>query len=129
MPQPVVAQFGTEPLPGIALGQIGNIEAAMAEQEEAARIDPDNGHKFFFNMGAVLVNSNQSAAAGRAFRRSVEMNAGYAEAHYQYAAWLLTQSRFGDARDELETYLRMAPNGPNAQGDRNQLEALNKMQR
>jgi tetratricopeptide (TPR) repeat protein len=117
----------------IALARSGSLEEAWTQLEEAARLDPANAGKYFYNLGAILVNSGHTTEAGRAFRRSIEADPGYAEAHYQYGVWLTgkaTVSTDGSvhaparAREELETYLRLAPNGPNAQGARTLLNTI-----
>jgi tetratricopeptide (TPR) repeat protein len=117
----------------IALARSGSLEEAWTQLEEAARLDPANAGKYFYNLGAILVNSGHTTEAGRAFRRSIEADPGYAEAHYQYGVWLTgkaTVSTDGSvhaparAREELETYLRLAPNGPNAQSARTLLNTI-----
>lgn len=122
--QPANAEFRNQH--AIAMGRTGDIDGAMSELEEAARIDPANGDKYFFNLGAILINSGQKEGAGRAFRRSVRINPSYAEAHYQYGAWLMSESKFADARDEFIAYLRLTPYGPNAQAARNNLDAMDR---
>jgi tetratricopeptide (TPR) repeat protein len=117
----------------IALARIGNLEEAWTQLEEAARLDPANAGKYFYNVGAILVNAGHTPEAGRAFRRSIEADPGFAEAHYQYGVWLVGKTAAGTdgrihapprAREEFETYLRLAPNGPNAASARGMLSTM-----
>jgi Tfp pilus assembly protein PilF len=117
----------------IILAKIGKRDDAWTQLEEAARLDPSNGGQYFFNLGAILVNASQNDDASRAFARSIEMNPNYAESHYQYALTLAAQATVsssgrlrgvGKARAELETYLRLTPNGPHAENARAMLETL-----
>lgn len=117
----------------IILAKSGKRDDAWTQLEEAARLDPSNGGQYFFNLGAILVNASQNEDAGRAFARSIEMNPNYAESHYQYALTLAAQATVSpsgrlrgvrQARVELETYLRLTPNGPHADTARAMLETL-----
>ena len=117
----------------ILLAKSGNTERAWIQLEEAARLDPGNGGQYFYNLGAILVSAGHNDEAGRAFAKSIDMNPDYAEAHYQYAVSLVEQGRVtpsgrvrgvARARSELETYLRLAPSGPNADSARALLEAI-----
>jgi Flp pilus assembly protein TadD len=117
----------------LALAKSGNLEDAWTQLEEAARLEPANAGQYFFNLGAILTNSGHTPGAGRAFRRSIEANPDYAESHYQYAVWLTGQVKVSPdgtprgmsrAREEFETYLRLAPNGPHAQPARQMLDTI-----
>lgn len=117
----------------IALAKSNKLEEAWTQLEEAARLDPANAGQYFYNLGAILVNLGHTPEAGRAFRRSIEANPGYAESHYQYGVWLMGQATVSPngrvrgasrAREEFETYLRMAPNGPHAEQARQMLNTI-----
>jgi tetratricopeptide (TPR) repeat protein len=117
----------------IALAKSGKLEEAWTQLEEAARIEPANAGHYFFNLGAILVNSGHAPEAGRAFRRSIEANPEYAESHYQYGVWLMGRATVSPdgrvrgasrAREAFETYLRLTPNGPHAEQARQMLNTI-----
>ena len=54
------------------------------ELEKAATLDPPGAGKYFYNLGAVLVNTAQTDAAGEAFKKAIESDPNYAPAQYQY---------------------------------------------
>jgi tetratricopeptide (TPR) repeat protein len=117
----------------IALGRSGKVEEAWTQLEEASRLEPASAGQYFYNLGAILVNSGHSPEAGRAFQRSIEANPGFAESHYQYGVWLMGQAKVAPdgrihgvsrARDEFETYLRLVPNGPHAEQARQMLGTI-----
>ncbi|MGC9969847.1 MAG: tetratricopeptide repeat protein [Bryobacteraceae bacterium] len=117
----------------IALAKSGKLEEAWTQLEEAARLEPANAGQYFYNLGAILVNSGHTPEAGRAFRRSIEANPAYAESHYQYGVWLMAQAKVSAdgrfrgvsrAREAFETYLRLAPNGPHAEQARQMLDTI-----
>ena len=44
----------------------------QAELKKAADLDPANGGKYYYNLGAILVNSGQNDAAGEAFKKAID---------------------------------------------------------
>jgi tetratricopeptide (TPR) repeat protein len=116
----------------LALAKTGKLEEAWIQLEEAARIEPANAGHYFYNLGAILINSDHAPEAGRAFRRSIQADPNYADSHYQYGVWLMTEAKVGaDGRvrapralAEFESYLRLEPNGKNAQSARTMLQTL-----
>jgi tetratricopeptide (TPR) repeat protein len=77
---------------GLALAQSGKIAEATQQFNEAARLDPASGSKYFYNLGAVLSNSGQNDAAIDAFRRATEIDPPMVEAFYQYASCLIVKA-------------------------------------
>ena len=117
----------------IALAKSGKMEEAWIQLEEAARLEPANAGHYFYNLGAILINSGHTPEAGRAFRRSIEANPDYAESHYQYGVWLTGRATVSPegkirwpprARESFENYLRLAPNGPHARAAREMLNSV-----
>ena len=75
--------------------------------------------QIFFNIGALIINkSNRSDSETRkainAFRKAVEINPDYAQAHKQLAFALLGVGDRAGARGSLEQYVKLAPNAPDA---------------
>jgi tetratricopeptide (TPR) repeat protein len=108
----------------LALAKAKKFDEAQAELNKAAQLDPPNAGKYYYNLGAVMVNTGQTAAAEAAFKKAVETNPEYADAQYQYAAALsakLSTDKDGKViapegmQQALEKYLQLQPDGPHAE--------------
>ncbi len=64
-------------------------DEAQAELTKAAQLDPPQAGKYYYNIGAVLVNTGQMEPAGEAFKKAIEIDPNYADAHYQYGIYLI----------------------------------------
>lgn len=117
----------------LALGKAKKFDQAQVELTKAAQMDPPSAGKYYYNLGAVYVNSGASKPAAEAFKKSIEADPNYSEAYYQLGLTL-----FGDATtsadgeivppagtaDAFQKYLAMAPTGPNVDGAKAMLEAM-----
>jgi tetratricopeptide (TPR) repeat protein len=117
----------------LVLARLKKFPEASAELQKAAAIDPANGGKYYYNLGAMLVNKAQYNEAADVFKKAIELTPSYAEPHYQYAVCLsskMTVTPDGktvappEMKGELEKYLELAPNGPNAESAKAMLAAL-----
>jgi len=117
----------------LALARGKKFPEAQAELQKAAEADPPNGGKYYYNLGAVLVNAGQYDPAAEAFKKGIELTPNYAEAHFQYAVCLSSKmSTTADGKtvappgmkEELQKYLELAPSGPNADAAKAMLGAL-----
>jgi tetratricopeptide (TPR) repeat protein len=79
-----------------------------------------------FNQGVILWNSGKTAEAKAAFEGAVKANPNMAEAHYQLAMALVSTGDMAGAATEAETYLKLAPNGPNAATAKAVLDSVKK---
>ncbi|MBX9602229.1 MAG: tetratricopeptide repeat protein [Bryobacteraceae bacterium] len=110
---------------GLMLARAKKIPEAQAELTKAAQVDPASAGKYYYNLGAVLVNTGQQEAAGEAFKKAIEVDPNYAEAHYQLGIILVGKATT-DASGKItpppgtveafQKYLELAPEGPNAEG-------------
>jgi tetratricopeptide (TPR) repeat protein len=110
---------------GLMLARAKKIPEAQAELTKAAQVDPASAGKYYYNLGAVLVNTGQQDAAGEAFKKAIEVDPNYAEAHYQLGIILVGKATT-DASGKItpppgtveafQKYLELAPAGPNAEG-------------
>ena len=86
---------------------------AKSAAEQALRCDDTlaEGHA---SLGCALATYDWNwTGADEAFRRAIELNAGYATAHYWRAMWTLVPTgRFDLARDEIEQARRLDPLSP-----------------
>lgn len=79
----------------IALGKAKKFTEMQAELKKAVDLDPPNGGKYYYNLGAMLVNANQGEAAGEAFKKAIELTPTYADAYYQYGVTLVGKAQIG----------------------------------
>lgn len=106
---------------------------AQAELAKAAQLDPTKAGQYFYNLGAVLTNTGQAEPAGEAFKKATEVQPDYAEAHYQYAIYLIGKAKttpdgkvipVEGTKEEFQKYLQLAPNGPNAASAKAMLDSM-----
>jgi Tfp pilus assembly protein PilF len=110
---------------GLVLAQQKKFAEAQAELEKAAAIDPPGGGKYMFNLGAVLVNTQQTDPAIVAFKKAVELDPKYSPAWFQLCSAMsgkMTMKADGTPvppegmKEACEKYLELEPTGPNAEG-------------
>jgi len=67
-----------------------------------------------YNQGVILWNAGKVAEAKAAFEQTIAAKPDHAEAHYQLGMALVNEGNLKGARAEFDTYLKLAPAGPNA---------------
>jgi len=107
----------------LALAKDKKIDEAKANLDKAAQLDPAGAGKYFYNLGALLVNSAQNEAAGEEFKKAIDADPNYADAQYQYGVYLASKAT-ADASgkivaapgttEALSKYLELKPDGPMA---------------
>jgi len=106
---------------------------AQAELEKAAGIDPPGAGRYFYNLGAVLVNTGQVEPAGAAFKRAIEADPNYADAQYQYGMYLISKATTTlDGKitpppgtlEAFQKYLQLKPDGNQAASAKAMLDTL-----
>ncbi len=104
----------------LALAKDKKIDEAKVNLNKAAQLDPPGAGKYFYNMGALLVNGGQSEAAGEEFKKAIDADPKYADAQYQYGVYLAskaTTDATGKIKAEpgtieaLQKYLELKPDG------------------
>jgi len=117
----------------LALGKAKKFPEMQAELKKASDLDPANGGKYYYNLGAMLVNANQGEAAGEAFKKAIELTPTYADAYYQYGVTLVGKAQIGaDGKvtpvagtlEAFQKYLDLAPTGQYAQSSKDMLATL-----
>ena len=117
----------------LGLAKAKKFDLAQAELNKAAQLDPPSAGKYFYNLGAVYVNTGQNKPAGDAFRKAIDTDPNYADAYYQLGLVL-----FGEATtaadgkivppagtaDNFNKYLQLKPDGPNADAAKAMLQAM-----
>jgi tetratricopeptide (TPR) repeat protein len=117
----------------LALAKGKKIEEAKTELTKAAQLDPTQAGKYYYNLGAVLVNTGQTAASEDFFKKAIESDPNYADAQFQYATALsakLTTGADGKVtappgmQEALNKYLELQPNGQFAEPAKGMLQMI-----
>ncbi len=118
---------------GLALAQLKKFNEAEAELGKAAQLDPQKAGQYYYNLGALLVNSGQTDAAGEAFQKAIAADPNYADAQYQYGIVLIGKAKLGadgkydpvpGTREAFQKYLELKPDGPFAESAKGMLASL-----
>jgi tetratricopeptide (TPR) repeat protein len=118
----------------IAYGKEKKIPEATEATNKAATLDPAMGAKAYYNMGANLVNGGQSEQAEGFFKKAIEADPNYADAHFQYGICMMAKASV-DAKtgkitppagtaEEFQKYLQLKPDGQFAQPSKDMLTSL-----
>jgi tetratricopeptide (TPR) repeat protein len=117
----------------LALAQSKKFDEAQAELAKAAQLDPPSAGKYYYNLGALLVNNGQSEPAGEAFKKAIDADPKYADAQYQYGIYLIGKATLGGdgkyapvpgTREAFQAYLDLKPDGPFADSCKGMLASL-----
>ena len=104
----------------LALAKDKKIDEAKTNLDKAAQLDPPGAGKYFYNMGALLVNSAQNEAAGDEFKKAIAADPTYADAYYQYGLYLTSKATADPSGkivaapgtiENLQKYLELKPDG------------------
>lgn len=79
-----------------------------------------------FNQGVILWNAGKIADAKKQFEATIAAKPDHAEAHFQLGMALVNEGNLPAAGNEFETYLKLAPSGPNAPTAKSILATLKK---
>jgi tetratricopeptide (TPR) repeat protein len=117
----------------LVLAKNKKFEEAQAELTKSAQLDPQQAGKYYFNLGAVYVNTGQNDPATEAFKKAIELDPNYSEAYYQLGLTLFAKATTtadgkivppAGTADAFQKYLELAPTGPNADSAKAMLEAI-----
>jgi tetratricopeptide (TPR) repeat protein len=118
----------------LALAKAKKFPEMQTELKKAADLDPQNAGKYYYNLGAILVNSGQAEAAGEAFKKAIELTPTYADAYYQYGVTLVGQAKIDPGTGKVtpvpgtveafQKYLELQPNGQWAAASKEMLTSL-----
>ncbi len=105
----------------LVLGYQKQIPEAQAALEKAAQLDPPGAGRYYYNLGAVLVNTGQNDPAGVAFKKAIDADPNYADAQYQYGIFLTSQAKTDPngkvtavpgTIEAFQKYIDLKPDGP-----------------
>ena len=117
----------------LSLAKAKKFPEAQAELTKAATLDPTNAGRYYYNLGALLVNSNQNDPALDAFKKAIDADPNYADAQYQYGVMLLSKATIAadgkvtpvpGTAEAFQKYLQLKPDGPFADSAKSMLQTL-----
>ena len=117
----------------LSLAKAKKFPEAQAELTKAATLDPPNAGRYYYNLGALLVNSGQNEPAGEAFKKAIDVDPSYADAQYQYGVFLLSKATVAadgkvtpvaGTAEAFQKYLQLKPDGPFADSAKQMLATL-----
>jgi len=133
---------------GLALVKAKKTQEAQDALNKAAEIDPSNSVRYYYNLGAVLVNAGQTDAAAEAFKKTIssydaikaagapapDITKNYAEANYQYGITLLAKAQTDPKTGKVtplpgtveafNTYLQYQPDGQFADAAKGMIQTI-----
>jgi tetratricopeptide (TPR) repeat protein len=117
----------------LALAKEKKFAEAQTELTKAAQLDPTNAGKYYYNLGAVYVNTGNMEPAGEAFKKAIELDPNYPDAHYQYGIYLIGKATTtpdgkinpppGTA-EEFQKYLQLNGSGQFADAAKAMLQSI-----
>jgi tetratricopeptide (TPR) repeat protein len=117
----------------LALAKDKKLDDAKTNLAKAAELDPPGAGKYYYNLGALLVNGGQGDAALEEFKKAVEADPTYADAQYQLGMTLAAKATTDAAGkitpapgtvEALQKYLELKPDGVNAASAKEMIAAL-----
>jgi len=114
---------------GEAYGRQGNVDGAKNAYMQAAQLDPAGSGGYYFNLGAILTNSNTTNdpairhAAVDAFDKAIAADPNKADAYYWKGSNLIGLAVLKDDKmvapdgttEAFQKYLDLQPTGPHAE--------------
>jgi tetratricopeptide (TPR) repeat protein len=123
-----------------AAAKIGKSDDAVNAYKQAAELDPAHAGQYYFNLGAVLTNSNMSNDANvrkqaiDAFDKAIAADPNRADAYYWKAQNLVGMATTDNSgkivapegtAEAYQKYIELQPTGPHADEAKQMLTALN----
>ena len=118
----------------LALAADKRLDDAKVKLAKAVDLDPAGAGKYHYNLGALLMNSNQTDGALDEFKKAIAADPNYAEAYFYYGSTLVGKATLDQKTgkmvapdgtiEALQKYLQLKPDGPNAQPAKDLIAAL-----
>ena len=123
-----------------AAARVGKSDEAVTAYQHAAELDPARGGQYYFNLGAVLTNSNSTNDAKirkqaiEAFDKAIAADPNRADAYFWKAQNLVGMATTDPSgkiiapdgtTEAYQKYLELQPSGPHAEETKQMLAALN----
>lgn len=98
---------------------------AEATKVASAAAAAGGGNATALYNGAIMAwNGNDFAKAHELLEQAIKVDPKHAEAHFMLGRVLINLGKLGEAATEFETYLKLAPSGPNAKEAQSNFDAL-----
>jgi len=94
--------------------------------QKIAAIDPHNAAILFFNVGVKAWNENRPKEAVQAYRKAIEIDPSYAQAHRELGTALMAAQDFAGALKHFQDYLTLNPKAPDAKEIQDRIALLKK---
>jgi tetratricopeptide (TPR) repeat protein len=94
---------------GVDLENAGQVDAAIAEHEEAVKQDPKLAQAHA-NLIGLYGRAGQAGKAEQEYRATVAINPSLPQSHYDYGVLLVSQRRYREAEDAFRKALESSPN-------------------
>lgn len=94
--------------------------------QKVAAIDPHNAAILFFNVGVKAWNENRPKEAAQAYRKAIEIDPTYAQAHRELGTALMGSQDFAGALKHFQEYLTLNPKAPDAREIQDRIALLKK---
>jgi tetratricopeptide (TPR) repeat protein len=94
--------------------------------QKVAAIDPHNAAILFFNVGVKAWNENRPKEAVQAYRKAIEIDPSYAQAHRELGTALMASQDFAGALKHFQEYLTLNPKAPDAREIQERIALLKK---
>jgi tetratricopeptide (TPR) repeat protein len=94
---------------GVDLENGGRLQEAVAEHEEAVKLDPKLAQAHA-NLIALYARLGRPQDAEREYLATIAINPSLPQSHYDYGVFLVSQSRFGEAEAAFRKALASSPN-------------------
>lgn len=107
-----------------AYEKAGEKEKSAAAKAELVAVDPRSAAVEAFNEGVRQYNAGNMDSALTLFEQAVAANPDHAKSHYMLGLCLASKGRNPEARQHFETFLRLAPQDPDAATAREMLNYL-----
>ncbi|MDQ6678041.1 MAG: carboxypeptidase regulatory-like domain-containing protein [Acidobacteriota bacterium] len=132
----------------LALVKAKKVNEAQDALNKAASFDPPGAVRYYYNLGAVLVNANQNDAAAEAFKKAIaaydqtkatgappaDITKNYAEANYQLGITMLSKANtdaktgkvtpVAGTEEAFNRYLELQPTGQFADAAKGMLQTI-----
>lgn len=100
-------------------------EAQAMNAEATKRMGATGGNaESLYNQGVIAWNANDFPKAQELFAAAIKADEKHAESHFMLGQAYLNLGKLPEAAKEFETYIKVAPNGPNAEKAKSNFEML-----
>lgn len=120
-----------------AYNGLANVYNAQQKFKEAAEMSAEAGKRMsalpgatgasaniMYNQGAIAWNANDFPKAKEHFEAAIKADANHAEAHFMLGKVLLNLGKLAESMAEFQTYVKLAPSGPNAKEAQSNIDQL-----